>query len=87
MKRVAENYGGISSASVKKATGKTWREWLALLDHAGAANLPHKEIARFPVLSGKTWNHPVVVRDVLLVRNGEEMAAFRLSPAAQTAER
>ena len=47
----------------------------------------HKEIARFPVLSGKTWNHPVVVRDVLLVRNGEEMAAFRLSPAAQTAER
>jgi outer membrane protein assembly factor BamB len=47
----------------------------------------HKEIARFPVLSGKTWNHPVVVRDVLLVRNGEEMAAFRLPPAAQTAER
>jgi outer membrane protein assembly factor BamB len=38
----------------------------------------HKEVARFPVLSSKTWNHPVVVRDVLLVRNGEEMAAFRL---------
>ena len=37
-----------------------------------------KEIARFKVVDGKTWNHPVVVGDILLVRNGEEMAAFRL---------
>jgi outer membrane protein assembly factor BamB len=39
------------------------------------------EVARFPVLNAKTWNHPVVVGDVLLVRNGEEMAALRLSRA------
>ena len=40
------------------------------------------EVARVPALSGKTWNHPVLVGDILLVRNGEEMAAFRMPRAA-----
>ena len=39
------------------------------------------EVARFPAIKGKTWNHPVLVGDILLVRNGEEMAAFRLPRA------
>lgn len=42
-----------------------------------------KEMARFKAIEGKTWNHPVLVGDTVFVRNGEEMAAFRLSLATK----
>jgi outer membrane protein assembly factor BamB len=38
-----------------------------------------KELARFPAIKGRNWNHPILVGDVLVVRNSLEIGAFRLS--------
>jgi hypothetical protein len=42
----------------------------------------HTEVASIQVLTGKTWNHPVVVGNKLLVRNAQEAACYEL-PVAQ----
>ena len=39
----------------------------------------HVEIARFPALEGRSWNHPAIVDGILLIRNSNEMAAFDLN--------
>ena len=44
-------YGGVSEQAVQKATGRTWKTWLALLDRAGARKMSHRQIAA--VLSKK----------------------------------
>ena len=41
----------------------------------------HKEITSFQALKGKTWNHPVIVGNRLLVRNGSEAACYELPVA------
>ena len=38
----------------------------------------HREMARWKVIEGKTWNHPVIAYGKLFVRNGEEIACFQL---------
>ena len=37
-----------------------------------------KEVARFPAIEGNTWNTPALSGDLLLVRNHQEAAAYRL---------
>jgi hypothetical protein len=36
---------GISDDAVRAKTGKSWSEWFAILDKAGAGKMPHKDIA------------------------------------------
>jgi uncharacterized protein YndB with AHSA1/START domain len=58
-----ETYAGIKSDAVRAKTGKGWTEWFALLDKAGAAKWPHKEIASFlhTQKCGDWWSQMVTV--------------------------
>jgi uncharacterized protein YndB with AHSA1/START domain len=38
---------GISSEALKAKTGRTWEEWCAILDKAGAKKMSHREIVAF----------------------------------------
>ncbi|MBA3312633.1 MAG: PQQ-binding-like beta-propeller repeat protein [Planctomycetaceae bacterium] len=45
-----------------------------------ASPTQYEEVARVPVLEGKTWNHPAFARGKLFVRNDREAACLDLSP-------
>jgi hypothetical protein len=54
---------GMSDASVKEATGCTWARWVKALDKAGAAEKPHREIAKLVAFYGTPswWTQMVTV--------------------------
>jgi len=41
------------------------------------------ELARLPAIEGRTWNRPALAGDVLLIRNGQGMAAYKLPVAGR----
>jgi outer membrane protein assembly factor BamB len=43
-----------------------------------------QELGSVPAMSAKTWNHPVLVGDRLLVRNAEEAVCYQLATTAQS---
>ncbi|OGV96123.1 hypothetical protein A2W24_01905 [Microgenomates group bacterium RBG_16_45_19] len=40
-----DKIAGIGTEAVKKKTGQGWKEWITILDKAGAKEMPHKDIA------------------------------------------
>ena len=65
-KEPEQNYAelaGPSDAAVKKATGRDWREWVAILDAEKSAEKPHRDIARYVASLGTPdwWSQTVTV--------------------------
>jgi outer membrane protein assembly factor BamB len=62
----------------------TDQDWLLLLRETGelafvaATSDSHPVLATSASTESKTWNHPVLVGDLLLLRNEQEMAGLRL---------
>ena len=54
---------GMSDAVIAKKTGRTWAEWVRVLDRERASDKPHREIARFVASLGtpEWWTQTVTV--------------------------
>ena len=46
-RRTPKQTAGISDEAVRAKTGKTWAEWLRVIDRAGGKKMDHKSIAQF----------------------------------------
>ena len=58
--------GRVSSAAVRKATGRGWEEWLGVLDAAGAADWDHGQIVAYlehehPEVGSGWWRQSITV--------------------------
>ena len=75
----------MSDAAVKAKTGKTWKEWFAILDKAGARKMTHQDIVKF--LSSKHtvgpwWQQMVTVnyeQQSGMRQNHERPEGFQIS--------
>lgn len=87
----ATRAAGISSDAVAAKTGKGWDEWFRILDEAGAAALPHRQIAELLGSRHKVpgwWAQMVAVgyeqarglREVHQKADGFEASASRTLP-------
>lgn len=55
----------VSDEAVKKATGKEWKEWFAILDAASAHKMTHKEIVEYLAKNhdaGAWWRQTITVQ-------------------------
>ncbi|HEX7089102.1 MAG TPA: hypothetical protein VF192_03145 [Longimicrobiales bacterium] len=88
-----EKIAGKSDAAVKKASGRTWPEWVALLDRHGAASMEHRAIAKLVHETydvGQWWAQTITVgyerlrglRDVGQRRGGSYEASKSVTVAA-----
>jgi outer membrane protein assembly factor BamB len=60
----------------------TERGELALVEATPSEFVEH---VKFPALEGRTWNSPALAAGILLIRNGREMAAYRLAEPGASA--
>jgi hypothetical protein len=66
-----------SDASIRERTGRGWEEWFDLLDEWGAADRPHKEIARWVAtqldIEPLGWNAQAITVSYERARGGREV--------------
>ena len=59
-----QKLGGIPDANLIENTGRTWRQWVAVLDDLGATEMSHRDIARWVASHhdiGSWWSQTVTV--------------------------
>jgi len=59
-----QKLGGIPDANLVEKTGRTWREWVAVLDDLGATEMSHRDVARWVATHhdiGSWWSQTVTV--------------------------